>query len=229
MKPQAATRYVVYLRVSTQKQGASGLGMEAQQAAVTAFLGSAAPVATFVEVESGKRTAGERPQLAAALAACRLHRATLLVAKMDRLARNAAFLLNLRDAGVEFVAADMPHANRLTVGIMAMVAEEEAAAISTRTKNALAAAKARGVKLGKPANLSNEHRQRGAAVAAELRTAKATVRVADLAATVREIQGRGIVSTRGIAAELNALGIPTARGGHWGAVQVSRVLERLAA
>ena len=131
-------RAVSYLRVSTGRQGRSGLGIEAQRASVGAYAASTTTdlIDEFIEVESGKLA--DRPQLARALAACRMHRATLVVAKLDRLARNAHFLLGLRDAGIEFVAVDMPAANRLTVGIMAMVAEEEARLISERTRAALA-------------------------------------------------------------------------------------------
>jgi hypothetical protein len=150
MTAQNGPRFVAYYRVSTDKQGRSGLGLDAQRAAVARHAASAGGVvaAAFEEVESGRR--GDRPQLGLALAECRLRRAVLLIAKLDRLARDAHFLLGLEKAGVEFLAADMPHANRLTVGIMALVAEEEARATSARTKAALAAAKARGVKLGNP-------------------------------------------------------------------------------
>src|SRR5690242_21429079 len=146
----AGGRFVSYLRVSTDKQGRSGLGLEAQRAAVAGFLngGQWELGAEFVEVQTGKRA--DRPVLAQALAACRLHRAVLVIAKLDRLARDAHFLLGLQKAGVEFIAADMPTANRLTVGILALVAEEERHLISKRTTDALAAAKRRGVKLGSP-------------------------------------------------------------------------------
>ncbi|MBN8906814.1 MAG: recombinase family protein, partial [Rhodospirillales bacterium] len=142
-------RFVAYLRVSTARQGRSGLGLEAQREAVTAFVGARggkliAP--EFVEVETGKRN--DRPQLAAALKRCRTTGATLVVAKLDRLSRNAAFLMTLRDSGVSFVAADLPEANTMTVGVMAVVAQHEREAISRRTKEALAASRARGTKLG---------------------------------------------------------------------------------
>src|SRR5579871_2906396 len=138
----AEGKWISYLRVSTTQQGKSGLGIEAQRAAVAAY----APIKEFVEVESGKRS--DRPMLAEALKACRVHGARLIIAKLDRLSRDAHFLLGLEKAGVDFTAADMPNANRLTVGIMAMVAEEERRMISSRTKAALAAARQRGTQLG---------------------------------------------------------------------------------
>src|SRR5918994_831 len=149
-------RYVSYLRVSTDRQGRSGLGLEAQRKAVEDFLngGRWQLLSEFVEVESGKRE--DRPKLAEALALCRLHGATLVIAKLDRLSRDAHFLLGLQKAGVRFVAADMPEANEMVVGIMAVVAQAERRMISERTKAALAAAKARGQRLGTPGNLRNE-------------------------------------------------------------------------
>src|SRR5215469_12967356 len=145
----AEGKFVSYLRVSTDKQAKSGLGLEAQRKAVEDYLngGKWKLVKELVEVESGKRE-DNRPMLAQAMAACRLHKATLVIAKLDRLSRDAHFLLGLDKAGVDFVAADMPSANRMTVGIMAVVAEEERRMIAARTKAALAAAKARGVILG---------------------------------------------------------------------------------
>src|SRR5215208_6499111 len=144
----ARGRFISYLRVSTDRQGRFGLGLEAQRAAVENYLngGSWTLVAEFVEVESGKRD--DRPKLQEALRMCRLHGAKLVIAKMDRLARNVAFISNLMESGADFVAVDFPQANRLTVHILAAVAEHEAEAISTRTREALAAAKARGRRLG---------------------------------------------------------------------------------
>ena len=162
MRPSSpSTRpYFAYYRVSTQKQGASGLGLEAQRAAARAFV--ADPVALrgeFVEIESGKKT--HRPQLLAAIAAARQAGGVLLIAKLDRLSRNAGFIFTLRDAGVEFVCCDMPDANTLTVGLFAVLAQHERETISKRTKEALTAKKARGATLGTPANLTGEARQRG--------------------------------------------------------------------
>lgn len=211
---------IAYLRVSTDKQGRSGLGLAAQLATLNAFSAANALIVAdqFVEIESGKKA--DRPELSKALAACRLHRAVLIVAKLDRLARNAHFLLGLRDAGVDFIACDIPMANRLTVGIMAMVAEEEARLISERTKAALAAAKARGAVLGHPANLTDAARKLGMSLSLQARRAKAAERVADLVPVLEELRSRGIGSLRGIAKELNAQGIPAPRGGAWHASQV---------
>src|SRR3984893_3999557 len=182
--------FVSYLRVSTDKQGRSGLGIEAQRAAVASYLAGfgAAPIAEFVEVESGKRA--DRPELSRALAECRVRKATLVIAKLDRLARDAHFLLGLQRSDIAFTAADMPNANRLTVGIMAMVAEEERRAISERTKAALAAAKARGVRLGgRPENLKNM--ELGWRRSAETRRLKAGALSADLLPIIEAIRAEG--------------------------------------
>jgi DNA invertase Pin-like site-specific DNA recombinase len=223
----ATGRYVSYLRVSTQKQGASGLGLEAQRQAVEDYLngGRWNLIAEFVEIESGKKS--DRKELQNALRACRLHDATLLVAKLDRLARNAYFLLGLQQSGVDFVACDMPAANRLTVGILAMVAEEEARMISARTKAALKAAKARGVQLGTPRNLTQKARRKGNGLSQAVRAGQAAQRAQDLVPTLAEIQTEGATSRRQIASALNKRGIPAARGGSWTAVQVGRVLDRI--
>lgn len=216
-------RFVAYLRVSTAKQGISGLGLEAQRSAVAQHVTRDGGVllSELVEVESGRRK--DRPQLAAALAACRVHRATLIVAKLDRLARNVAFLATLMESGVEFIAADMPTATRLTLHIMAAFAEEEAHMISVRTKAALAAAKARGVRLGNPRLLGGNPDQARAASAAY--AAQARARAADVLPIIRQAQAAGAASLRQIAAALTARGIPSASGvGAWHAGSVRRVL-----
>ena len=224
----AEGRFVSYLRVSTAKQGHSGLGLEAQRKAVADYLngGQWQLVTEIVEIESGKRS--DRPKLEEALRLCRLHNATLVIAKLDRLSRDAHFLLGLEKAGVDFVAADMPSANRLTVGIMAMVADEERRMISKRTKEALAAAKARGKKLGgNRGNLSGGG-TKGHAASLATRQARARGRASDLAPVIEELRASGAVSLRQIAAGLNARGIKAARGGEWSALQVQRVMENLA-
>ncbi len=217
-------RFISYLRVSTQRQGKSGLGLDAQREAVTGFLngGSWKLIQEVVEIESGKR--GDRPELAKALSLCRLHRATLLVAKLDRLARNVAFISALMESGVKFVAVDLPQANELTVHIMAAMAEYEAKAISARTKAALAAAKARGTQLGglrwDLPSVSHKGRREAlkARRAARLRYSQ------DIMPIIHEKKRQGARSLREIAAALNAEGTPAPRGGEWSAVQVQRVL-----
>jgi DNA invertase Pin-like site-specific DNA recombinase len=226
MSPPSTGNFVCYYRVSTQRQGRSGLGLDAQKRAVREHLngGDWKIKGEFTEVESGKRA--DRPQLAAALAACRLHGAKLIIAKLDRLARNVAFVSNLMEAGVDFVAVDFPQANRLTVHILAAVAEHEAKMISERTKAALAAAKARGIKLGgdRGARLTQTARRAGW----ESRMARADAKAADYAPVIAELQAAGTTSLRGIASELNNRGIPTATGtGSWQAAQVSRLLARM--
>lgn len=214
--------FVSYLRVSTERQGRSGLGLEAQRQAVADFLagGSWRHVAELVEVESGARDA--RPLLSEALALCRLHNATLVIAKLDRLSRDAAFLLNLQKGRVRFVAADMPEANELVVGIMAVVAQAERKMISTRTKAALAAAKTRGVRLGRPENLRNG--DEGRAKGRSSQTARKEARATDLRPILRALKEEGSRSLRAMAAELTTRGIPAARGGAWSATQVRRIL-----
>ena len=223
----AEGKWISYQRVSTQRQGKSGLGLEAQRNSVTEFLngGNWTLVKEFVEVESGKK-ADNRPELAKAIQACRAYGAKLLIAKLDRLSRDAHFLLGLEKAGIDFVAADMPNANRLTVGIMAMVAEEERRMISRRTKDALAAAKRRGVKLGGDRGVKPTARARK--LAAEALQARAAAKAADISPIIAELQAAGVTSWSGIAVALNEQGIPTPRGaGQWTATQVSRVLARL--
>jgi DNA invertase Pin-like site-specific DNA recombinase len=214
-------RWISYLRVSTDRQGASGLGLEAQRKAVEDYLngGSWKLAAEYVEIESGKRS-NNRPQLAAALAACKKHKAKLVIAKLDRLARNVHFISGLMDAGVEFVACDMPHANKLTIHILAAVAEHEREAISARTKAALAAAKARGKQLGGPKLDEARIKGRAALVANADRFAANTLPI------IKQIQSSGVTTLRGIAVALAARGVPTARGGAWTPVQVSNLMRR---
>ncbi len=216
--------FVAYYRVSTAKQGASGLGLEAQKSAVQSYLsgGQCELVEEVTEVESGKRN--DRPALAHALALCRIHGATLIIAKLDRLARNVAFISNLMEAGVEFTAVDFPQANRLTIHVLAAVAEHEAVMISQRTKMALAAAKARGVVLGGDRGMIASQALTGAKASASVRQAKARKRSSDLLPVIQAIKAEGASSLRRIAAVLNERRIPTARGCQWNAVQVRRVM-----
>jgi DNA invertase Pin-like site-specific DNA recombinase len=222
------SKFVVYLRVSTARQGQSGLGLEAQRDAVARFTAGGRIVAEFVEVESGKRN--DRPEIAKAFALCRVHGAKLVIAKLDRLARNVAFIANLMEADVDFIAVDMPQANKLTVHILAAMAEHEREMISARTKAALAAAKARGTKLGGPIKLTaavaEQGRIKGRAVRSELASRRAT----DLTPILFAIRAEGFHSARALASELNNRGIPTpGRHGNWQATTVQRVLTRLSA
>jgi DNA invertase Pin-like site-specific DNA recombinase len=206
--------------LSTDKQGKSGLGLEAQRQAVENYLngGNWKLISEFTEVESGKNS--DRPQLRAAQAACKKHKAKLVIAKLDRLSRNVAFIANLLEAGTDFVAADNPHANKPMVQMMAVFAEMERDAISKRTKEALAAARARGVRLGNP---------RLAQARAEVNAARqeaADSFAAGVLPIIKQIQKSGVSSLRGVAKALSARGVQTARGGEWTAVQVSDVLRR---
>jgi DNA invertase Pin-like site-specific DNA recombinase len=232
MSPTTA-KIVSYLRVSTKRQGRSGLGLDGQRAAVAEFASrNAASVACeYVEVETGKNN--HRPELAKALAHAKRSQARLVVAKLDRLSRNAAFLLTLRDSGARIVACDMPEMNELTVGIMAVVAQDEARRISERTKAALAAAKARGVKLGsaREGHWSGREDKRAAglakaqAAAADSRRRLAEEAYTDLYAFVRKLHSSG-QSLQKIADALNAQGHTTRRGKPWNAMQVLRMLRR---
>src|SRR5215472_18823823 len=192
----AKGKFIAYYRVSTAKQGESGLGLEAQRSAVLDYLngGRWKLVGEFKEVESGKKN--DRPALAKALAACRVHGATLIIAKLDRLARNVAFISNLMESGVDFEAVDFPQANRLTVHILAAVAEHEAKVISERTKAALSAAKRRGVKLGgfRGTTITKAMRRASAEAVAK----QADARAADLCPIIAELQATGARSLRAI-------------------------------
>jgi DNA invertase Pin-like site-specific DNA recombinase len=221
-------RFVAYYRVSTDKQGKSGLGLEAQREAVSRHLngGQWTLSAEYTEIESGKDNS--RPELHKAIRAAKLYGAKLIIAKLDRLARNVAFVSNLMESGVEFIAVDFPQANRLTIHILAAVAEHEAAMISQRTKAALAAAKARGKVLGgnRGVVIDDDARKASAAV----RAAKAHDRASDIIPVIDELRGSGVTSLGAIARELTARKVPTARGlTTWTPAGVSRVLERVSA
>ncbi|OLB77899.1 MAG: resolvase [Alphaproteobacteria bacterium 13_2_20CM_2_64_7] len=217
--PPHQGKFIAYFRVSTDKQGKSGLGLEAQRKAVLDYLngGRWSLMQEFVEIESGKHN--DRPQLTAALAACKKHRAKLVIAKLDRLSRNLAFIAALMESGVEFVAVDNPHATKLTVHILAAVAEHEREMISERTKAALKAAKARGTRLGNP-QLAKAAKRGTAAVKANARQFAANV-----LPIIEEIERAGITSHNAIAAKLNERNVRTARGGKWTHVQVGAVLR----
>lgn len=227
----AEGKFISYLRVSTDRQGKSGLGLEAQRKSVEDYLngGSWQLITEVVEVESGKNNG--RPKLQEAIALCRAYGAKLVVAKIDRLTRDAAFLLNLRDAGVDFVAADMPDANRMTVGIMALVAEQEREAISQRTKSALAAAKARGVQLGAyrdGAFVGRTGTAKDVQKAREARTEAANAFAREKACLLREIDPDGSAPLSAIARRFNGMGVPTPSGrGRWSAATVARIKARL--
>lgn len=229
-------KIVAYYRVSTKRQEESGLGLEGQSAAVERFAqaNGASIVCRYTETESGRKA--DRPKLAAALAHAKRSKATLVVAKLDRLARNVAFLSAIMDSGVDFVACDNPHANRLTIHILAAVAEDEARRISERTKAALAAAKARGMKLGsaRPGHWKGREDRRmagslaGGKAAAEANRKGADEAYTDLAPLVAELRQQGHTQMQ-IAARLNELGHTTRRGKAWSHVQVLRLLRRIAA
>jgi DNA invertase Pin-like site-specific DNA recombinase len=221
-------KFVAYLRVSTQKQGRSGLGLEAQRDAVQKHVASASGkvLHEYIEIESGKRA--DRPKLIEALKHAKMTGATLVVAKLDRLSRNVAFLATLMDSGAKFVCADNPHVTKLTVHVLAAVAEQERDAISARTKAALAAAKRKGVKLG-----ATDHQQIARHAAKGNRASRVALKIkadafaADVLPIIRDIQASGTTTLAGIAWELNERGIQTARSGQWYAGSVRAVLARL--
>lgn len=210
--------FISYFRVSTEKQGINGNGIEAQKQAVERYLASidCEHLATFEEVESGGNN--HRPQLAAALKLAKAKKAILIIAKLDRLSRNAAFLLQLQESGVDFIACDMPNADRLSVGIIALLAQRERELISERTKAGLAVAKARGARLGNPTPAASL-----AKAASAIQTRKSAFS-AEVIKAIREIQGTGIKSLSRIADCLNKRGEKTRRNGRWTATAVKRVL-----
>jgi len=206
--------FVSYLRVSTTEQGQSGLGLEAQRHAVGEYINrvSSELVAEFVEIESGSRN--DRPQLKAAIDLCKKQKATLIIAKLDRLARNVAFISTLMESGISFLAADNPHANKLMIHMLAAFAEHERDQIRARTKAALAAAKARGVVLGR----------HGREVLSKQNRAKAVELARQLAPVLTEL--RGHLTFEQMALVMNERGIPTARGGRWHTATVHRLFRR---
>lgn len=215
-------RYVAYFRVSTARQGQSGLGLEAQQAAVHTFVGTdAILVAQYTEIESGRKNT--RPQLQAAIACAKQQQAVLLVAKLDRLARNVAFLATLMESHVRFKAVDLPTADEFTLHILAAVAQKEATAIATRTRDALAAKKARGHTLGTPANLTVEASAQGLLVRQQNARANLANRQAAQLATLLHATG---LSLRAIAQQLNESGYRTRRGNAFHPMGVQRLLAR---
>lgn len=211
-------KYVPYYRVSTAGQGKSGLGLSAQQEIVQRFLKTEdVLLEEFIEVESGKRA--DRPQLAAAIAHANLHKARLLIAKLDRLSRNVSFIFSLRNAEVDFVACDIPDANTLTVGIMAVLAQHERELIGERTRAALAAKKAQGYKLGMP-NITPEVTQRGLQVRQQ--NARMNLANRQAAELIRLYRKEGL-TYRAIADQLNQMGYRTRRGQSFLAMSVKRL------
>ena len=207
--------YIAYYRVSTDRQGASGLGLEAQRAAVLRHIGAGQLATEYTEIESGKQHSN-RPQLLAALQECRRKKATLVIAKLDRLGRNVAFISALMESGADFVCCDNPHANRLMLHMLAAFAEHEREQISHRTKAALAAAKVRGVKLGNPRPLEALDLARAVHVAR--RPAPEVLNI------MRSLEGQGM-GYRAIARELNRLNIKTGRGCQWFGVTIKQALQ----
>ncbi len=214
-------KYVSYFRVSTQKQGISGLGIEAQQAAVHTYLAGRdhSIIGEFIEIESGRNA--DRPKLAEAIALARRNKATLIIARLDRLARSVAFISQLMESSVQFIACDLPDANRLTLHILAAVAEAEARAISERTKAAMAAAKARGVILGNTTNLAEVQ-----VMARRALVQQAERRSIDLLPTIHQIVLSGVRSVHRVADELNRRNVKTAQGKQWHGATVANIIKR---
>lgn len=224
---KAPQKFVAYYRVSTDGQERSGLGLEAQKRAVTDFLQgrTGALIGEFTEVESGKKN--DRPKMKQALKQCELKRAVLVVAKLDRLARNVAFISNLMESKVEFVACDFPTANRLTIHVLAAVAEHEREMISQRTKDALASAKARGVKLGSPQNLKQEGRVHGAQVSRKRRAELSLDRIQSIWSIIEDLKKEGACTLIKIADGLNEMGFTAPRGGKWYPAQVKYAMDKM--
>lgn len=220
-------RFISYIRVSTQKQGMNGLGMDAQRKTIETFLngGNWKLIAEYAEVESAKKS--DRPELKKALEHCKRTKSTLVIAKLDRLSRSVAFLSNLMESGVEFIAVDMPFANKLTVHIMASMAEHEREMISKRTKDALAAAKARGVKLGNPRGLPEDATKKGVPISLERRAAKADVYCQTMYPIIKGLLDEGL-SLNAIAKRMMEKKELTPRSGSkWSATTVKQILKRV--
>lgn len=230
MNPKAnlKPRAVALLRVSTNRQGRSGLGLDAQRRAIRDYLGEAWDlIAEVEEVESGRQR--ERPQLDRALALCRAHSATLVISRLDRLTRDPQFLFELERSGVPFLVVDAPFANEFTLRIMSIMAAEEARWVSERTKAALAARKARGLPVGGNNPRIAEFSRDGAGRSAEVRGQRATQRARDLAPVVETLRSNGAASLNGLAAALNDRGVAAPRGGQWHAQSVRLLLQRIEA
>jgi DNA invertase Pin-like site-specific DNA recombinase len=211
--------FISYLRVSTERQGRSGLGLEAQRKAVEDWLngGNWTLLDEFIEVESGKRS--DRPELTKALRACKAKKATLVIARLDRLSRDVHFISGLMKSGIDFIACDFPQANKLTIHILAAVAEHEREMISARTKAALQAAKERGKQLGSR-NLV-EISARGTAS----NRARARAWAANVLPVIEQLRATGATTLEAIAKGLNGRGVPAPRGGEWHKTTVQRVLR----
>lgn len=214
-------RAIAYLRVSTERQGRSGLGLEAQREAVARYAQATGLMLAgeYLEVETGKgsNALAKRPQLLAALNEAKRTKAKLVLAKLDRLARNVHFISGLMETGVDFAVADMPNADRFQLHLYAALAEKEAEVISRRTKAALAAAKERGQELGKHGR-----------VLAARNKAEAAARVRPIASTLTELSGKGL-NMRKMVAALNERGVPSPAGGRWHLSNLHRAMKRLEA
>ena len=216
-------RYVAYYRVSTQKQGFSGLGLEAQQSAVANYISHRGGelIEAFQEVESGRKT--NRVALRRAINLCKATKSTLIIAKLDRLSRNATFMFQLQDSNLDIVACDCPEMDKFTARLLAVFAEREAELISQRTKAALAAKKARGEKFGGSVSMNEAIRQAAHAACRK----KADDYVTEISGHIRRAQHSGFTSLRQICAYLDEHGVPTAREGRWQANTVRNVLARM--
>jgi len=214
--------FVAYYRVSTAKQGQSGLGLAAQQTTVAQFAAAAQGkiIAEFTEIESGKTDA--RAKLLEAIAYAKAHKSRLLIAKLDRLSRNVAFIFTLRDSGVDFQACDVPDANTLNIGIFATIAQHERELISRRTKEALAVKKQQGFTLGKPENLTDEARKKAYQVRRQIAQAQDGNQKAYQIS--KDLRGQGL-SFRRIAEKLNGYGFSGVNGGKYYAVTIQKLLR----